>query len=375
MAPIQLKEVQTKKDLKKFIAFPDKLYEGNPYRVPPLHTFEISTLDKTKNPAFEFCDAKYWLAYRNGEIVGRIAGIINHKSNEIWKEKNIRFGWIDFIEDQSVAEALLNKVMEWGKEQGMTGIHGPLGFTDLDLEGMLVEGFEELSTQAEIYNYPYYPKFMEALGFHKDTDWIQMELDLHIKEVPEKIRRISKIVQEKYGLQYKKFKSSGQIKPYARQVFELINISYKDLYGYVPLTQKQIDYYIKMYFDMVNPKYVGMVVDKNDKLIGFGLGFLSLSKAMQKAKGKLFPFGWFYLLKSMYFNDTIDLLLHAVHPDYQGKGVPAIFYEKMTQACIDNGVTKAITSHILEDNKPSLQMFKNFKHRQHMRRRIYAKEF
>ena len=375
MVPIQLKEVQTKKDLKKFIAFPDKLYEGNPYRVPPLHTFEISTLDKTKNPAFEFCDAKYWLAYRNGEIVGRIAGIINHKSNEIWKEKNIRFGWIDFIEDQSVAEALLNKVIEWGKEQGMTGIHGPLGFTDLDLEGMLVEGFEELSTQAEIYNYPYYPKFMEALGFHKDTDWIQMELDLHIKEVPEKIRRISKIVQEKYGLQYKKFKSSGQIKPYARQVFELINISYKDLYGYVPLTQKQIDYYIKMYFDMVNPKYVGMVVDKNDKLIGFGLGFLSLSKAMQKAKGKLFPFGWFYLLKAMYFNDTIDLLLHAVHPDYQGKGVPAIFYEKMTQACIDNGVTKAITSHILEDNKPSLQMFKNFKHRQHMRRRIYAKEF
>ncbi len=375
MASIQLKEVQSKKDLKKFIAFPDKLYEGNPYRVPPLHTFEISTLDKTKNPAFDFCEAKYWLAYRDGKIVGRIAGIINHKSNEIWKEKNIRFGWIDFIEDQSVAEALLNKVIEWGKEKGLTGIHGPLGFTDLDLEGMLVEGFEELSTQAEIYNYPYYPKFMEALGFHKDTDWIQMELDLHIKEVPEKIKRISKIVQQKYGLQYKKFKSSKQIRPYAQQVFELINISYKDLYGYVPLTQKQIDYYIKMYFDMVNPKYVGMVVDKNDKLIGFGLGFLSLSKAMQKAKGKLFPFGWFYLLKAMYFNDTIDLLLHAVHPDFQGKGVPAIFYEKMTQACIDNGVTKAITSHILEDNKPSLQMFKNFKHRQHMRRRIYAKEF
>ncbi len=372
---IQIKEVKNKKDLKKFIAFPDQLYKGNPYRVPPLHTFEMSTLDKTKNPAFDFCDAKYWLAYRDRKIVGRIAGIINHKSNEIWKEKNIRFGWIDFIQDKNVAEALFNKVIQWGKEQGMTGIHGPLGFTDLDLEGMLVEGFDELSTQAEIYNYPYYPEFMEALGFHKDTDWLQMELDLHIKEVPEKIKRISKIVQEKYGLQYKKFKSAKQIKPYAQQVFDLINVSYKDLYGYVPLTQKQIDYYTKMYFDMVNPKYVGMVVDKDDKLIGFGLGFLSLSKAMQKAKGKLFPLGWFYLLKAMYFNDTIDLLLHAVHPDYQGKGVPAVFYEKMTQACIDNGVTKAITSHILEDNKPSLQMFKNFKHRQHMRRRIYAKEF
>ncbi len=375
MATFEIKDVQTKKDLKKFISFPDQLYKGNPYRVPPLHDFEISTLDRTKNPAFDFCDAKYWLAYRDGKIIGRIAGIINRKSNEIWNEKNVRFGWIDFIEDQEVAEALLNKVIEWGKAQGMTGIHGPLGFTDMDLEGMLVEGFEELSTQAEIYNYPYYPKFMEAFGFHKDTDWLQMELDLNIKEVPEKIKRISKLIQQKYGLTYKKFKSAKQIKPYAQQLFELINLSYNDLYGFVPLTQKQIDYYTNLYFGMVNPKYVGMVVDKNDQLIGFGLGFLSLSKAMQKAKGKMLPFGWFHLLKDMYYNDTIDLLLHAVHPDYHGKGVPAIFYENMTQACIDNGVTKAITSHILEDNKPSLQMFKNFKHRQHMRRRIYAKEF
>ena len=375
MASIEIKEVISKNDLKKFIGFPDELYKGNPYRVPPLHTFEISTLDKSKNPAFDFCDAKYWLAYKDGKIVGRIAGIINRKSNDIWDEKNVRFGWIDFIEDQEVAEALLNKVIEWGKEQGMTGIHGPLGFTDMDLEGMLVEGFDELSTQAEIYNYPYYPKFMEALGYHKDTDWVQMELDIRIKEVPEKIKRISKLVQQKYGLKYKKFKSAKQIKPYTQQLFDLINLSYTDLYGFVPLTQKQIDYYTKMYFDMVNPKYVGIVVDKDDKLIGFGLGFLSLSKAMQKAKGKMLPFGWFHLLKAMYYNDTIDLLLHAVHPDFHGKGVPAIFYENMTQACIDNKVTKAITSHILEDNKPSLQMFKNFKHRQHMRRRIYAKEF
>ncbi len=375
MASIEIKEVQNKKDLKKFIAFPDRLYKNNPYRVPPLHTFEISTLDKSKNPAFDFCDAKYWLAYKDGKIVGRIAGIINRKSNDIWNEKNVRFGWIDFIEDQAVAHALLNKVEEWGKTQGMTGIHGPLGFTDMDLEGMLVEGFEELSTQAEIYNYPYYPKYMEALGFQKDTDWLQMELDLHIKEVPDKIKRISKLIQQKYGLQYKKFKSAKQIKPYAQQLFELINLSYQDLYGFVPLTQKQIAYYTDLYFGMVNPKYVGMVVDKDDKLIGFGLGFLSLSKAMQKAKGKMLPLGWFHLLKDMYYNDTIDLLLHAVHPDFHGKGVPAIFYENMTQACIDNGVTKAITSHILEDNKPSLQMFKNFKHRQHMRRRIYAKEF
>jgi len=374
MSKIEIKEVQSKKDLKKFITFPDKLYEGNLYRVPPLHTFEKSTLDPKKNPAFEYCEAKYWLAYKDGKIVGRIAGILNPKSNEIWKEKMMRFGWIDFVDDPEVSKALIETVENWAKEKGMEGVHGPLGFTDMDLEGMLVEGFNELATQAVLYNYPYYPEHMENLGYAKATDWVQLELKLNQNEVPPKIRRVSQIVQKKYNLKFKKFKKAKEVKPYAKQVFDVINKSYTNLYGFVPLTDKQIEYYTKMYFDMVNPKYLGFVVDENDKLVGFGLGVLSLSKAMIKAKGKLFPFGWYHILKALYKNDTIDLLLHAVLPEYMGKGVPAIFYEHMTQACIDNGVTTAITSHILEDNKPSLQMFNAYDKRQHLRRRIYAKE-
>ncbi len=372
MGEIIIKEVKTKKDLNTFIKYPLQLYKNNPYYVPQLSTFEKSTLDPKKNPAFDYCEAKYWLAYKDGKVVGRIAGIYNPKSNEIWNEKMIRYGWIDFEKDIDVADKLLKTVEEWGRAKGMTGLHGPLGFTDMDLEGMLVEGFEEIGTQAVIYNYPYYPEFMEKLGFKKATDWLQMEIKIPEK-VPEKISRVSKIVQEKYGLRLKTFKKAKEVKPYAHQVFDIINKSYVDLYGFVPLTEKQIDYYVKLYFDMVNPKYLGFVVDENDRLVGFGLGVLSLSKAFQKAKGSLFPFGWFHILKALYKNDTLDLLLHAVLPEYKGKGVPAIFYEHMTQACIDNGVKTAITSHILEDNKPSLQMFNAYPKRQHLRRRIYEK--
>jgi GNAT superfamily N-acetyltransferase len=373
MSKIEIKEVVSKKDLNTFIKFPDQLYKGNPYRVPQLHTFEKSTLMKEKNPAFDYCEAKYWLAYKDGKVVGRIAGILNPKSNEIWKEQNMRFGWIDFIDDIEVSKALMDTVGEWAKEKGMNKVHGPLGFTDMDLEGMLVEGFDEIATQAVLYNYPYYPQHLEKLGFSKETDWLQLELKIP-KEVPAKIKRISKIVQDKYNLKYVKFKSAKEVKPYAKQVFDVINASYTNLYGFVPLTEKQIEYYVNLYFDMVNPKYLGFVVDENDKLVGFGLGILSLSKAMIKAKGKLLPFGWFYLLKDLYYNDTIDLLLHAVLPEYHGKGVPAIFYEHMTQACIDNGVHTAITSHILEENKPSLQMFNPYDSRQHLRRRVYGIE-
>jgi len=372
MGAIVIKEVQTKKDLNNFIKFPLKLYKNNPYYVPQLGTFEKSTLDPKKNPAFDYCEAKYWLAYKGDKIVGRIAGIYNPKSNEIWNEKMMRYGWIDFEEDIEVADKLLKTVEQWGKEKGMEGLHGPLGFTDMDLEGMLVEGFDEIGTQAVIYNYPYYPEFMEKLGFKKATDWLQMEIKIPEK-VPEKITRVSKIVQEKYGLRLKTFKKSKDVKPYAHQVFDIINKSYVDLYGFVPLTEKQIDYYVKLYFDMVNPNYLGFVVDENDRLVGFGLGVLSLSKAFQKAKGSLFPFGWFHILKALYKNDTLDVLLHAVLPEYKGKGVPAIFYEHMTQACIDTGVKTAITSHILETNKPSLQMFNSFDKRQHLRRRIYER--
>ncbi len=372
MSNIEIKEVKTKRDLNKFIAFPDRLYEGNKYRVPQLHAFEKSTLSPKKNPAFEFCEARYWLAYKNSEIVGRIAGIISHKSNEVWKENYVRFGWIDFIDDYEVSGALIKTVENWAKSLKMEAVHGPLGFSDLDLEGMLVEGFNEIGTQAVIYNYDYYPKHMEYHGYKKDTDWIQMEVKIPDK-VPEKIQRISDLVQKKYNLRLLKLKKAKDILPYAQSIFEIINESYTDLYGFVPLTEKQIAYYTDQYFSMVNTKYIGLVVDENNQLVGFGLGFLSLSKALMKAKGKLFPFGFIPILKAMKKNDTIDLLLHAVRPKYFNKGVPAIFYADMTQTCINEGVKTAITSHILEDNKPSIQMFNPYETRQHLRRRIYIR--
>ncbi|RLD54389.1 MAG: hypothetical protein DRJ01_18080 [Bacteroidetes bacterium] len=373
MSKIEIKEVKSKSDLNKFIAFPNKLYKGNKYRVPQLNAFEKSTLSPKKNPAFDFCEAKYWLAYKNGKIVGRIAGIINHKSNEIWKEKYVRFGWIDFIDDYDVSAALIKTVEDWAKSLNMEAVHGPLGFSDLDLEGMLVEGFSEISTQAEIYNYPYYPVHLEKIGYIKDVDWIQLKFNLP-KNVPEKIIRVAEIVKKKYNLKLLKVKKAKEILPYVKSMFNTLNESYENLYGFVPLSEKQISYYTKQYFSMVNPKYVGFVIDEKDEVIAFGLSFFSLSKALMKAKGKLFPFGFIPILKAMKKNDTIDLLLHAVKPKYQNKGIPAIFYADMTQACIDDGIKTAITSHILEDNKPSLQMFNAFDTQQYLRHRIYVKK-
>lgn len=373
MEQIIIKEVKSNSDLNKFISFPDKLYEDNDYRVPQLHSFEKSTLKSSKNPAFDYCEARYWLAYKSGEIVGRIAGVINHKSNEIWKEKYIRFGWIDFINDLDVSSSLMKEVENWAKEKGMTAVHGPLGFTDMDLEGMLVDGFGKVATQATIYNYYYYPYHLKNMGYSKDIDWLQLKFDIP-KKVPEKIIRIADIVMKKYNLRLLQIKKAKEILPYAKSMFKTLNKSYKDLYGFVPLTDKQITYYTDQYFSMVNPKYVGFVLDENDEVVAFGLGFLSLSKSLMKAKGKLFPFGFIHILRAMKKNDTIDLLLHSVTPKYQNKGVPSIFYAAMTQACIDTGVKTAITSHILENNKPSLQMFNEYNAHQYTRRRVYKKE-
>lgn len=371
---LQIKEIHTKSDLLKFIRFPDRLYKGNKYRVPQLHSFEKSTLLKEANPAFDFCEAKYWLAYRDNVIVGRIAGIINHKANERWDEMVVRFGWIDFIDDAEVSQALLKAVEDWGTDNGMTKMQGPLGFTDMDLEGMLVEGFDEISTQAVIYNYPYYPEHLEKYGCSKEVDWVQYEIKVPAK-VPDKVVRIANLVKEKYQLRILDFKSSKELLPYADKMFETLNEAFKDLYGFVPLTKRQIKYYVDKYFSMVNPKYVSFVVDKNDDVVGFGLGFLSLSKALISAKGKLFPFGFIKILRDMKKNDTADLLLQAVKDEYKSKGVPALFYAHMMQNLINNGVKTAISSHVLEENKNSLLMFTNgYESRQHMRRRSYMKE-
>ena len=370
---IELKEVRTRRELKKFIRWPDRLYKGNKYRVPQLHSFEASTLDPKKNPAFDHCEAKYWLAYDNGKIVGRIAGIINHQSNEIWQQRYMRFGWIDFVDDPNVSAALLKAVEEWALSMGITGIHGPLGFCDMDLEGMLVEGYNEVGTQAVIYNFPYYPVHLENLGYRKDVDWVQYEIIIPTK-IPERIIRLSELIQEKYSLKVLRPKKAQELLPYAAGMFKVLNESFVDLYGFVQLTERQIAYYTKQYFSMIDPRYVCFVLDKKtDEVIGFGLAILSLSEALIKAKGKLFPFGFIHILRALRSNSKIDLLIQGVKPELKNKGIPAIFYSEIMQSCIDNGVTTAISSHALESNVSAFLMFKDYQTRQHLRRRCYLK--
>ncbi len=371
---ISIKKVDTKNDLRKFINYPYSLYKGNKFWCPPMHLDEKNTLSRTKNPAFEFCDAEYFLAYRGKEIAGRVAGIINHKANERWNEKLVRFGWIDFMDDPKVSEKLIETIIVWGKEQGMTGIHGPLGFSDMDNEGMLIKGFEEQSTLASIYNYPYYPEHMVRLGFEKAADWVQYEFEVP-QEIPDKVERLSKLVREKYKLHVVQAKKSKDLLPYAGKMFVLLNQAFDQLYGFTALTQKQIDMYVKTYFGFIRPEYVSFVVDEQDDIVGFGVSMPSMTKALRKCNGRLFPFGFIYLLRAMKKNDTIDMYLNGVRPDYHGKGINALYYNEMHKAYIRNRITLAITMPQLEDNAKALTIWKNFSGRQHLTRRCWVKHF
>lgn len=369
---IVIKKVENKRDLKRFISFPYKLYAGNKYWVPPLRFDEMNTLRRDKNPAFEFCEVKYWLAYKEGKIAGRIAGIINWRYVEKWQNRYARFGWIDFIDDEDVSKALIEAVEKWAKEKGMEAVHGPLGFTDLDYEGMLVEGFEELGTIATIYNYPYYPKHLEKYGYTKDIDWIEFEVKIP-PEIIEKIDRIAAISLKKNNLRVLKVKKSKDLLPYAKDMFKVLEEAFKDLYGVVPLSEKQVDLYIKQYFGFIRPDYISIILDSSDRVAAFGITMPSLSKALQKAKGKLFPFGFLHLLKAMKNNSAIDLYLIGVRPDLQGKGVNSIIFNELHKIFIKNNVLTAETNVELETNYKVQAQWKHFTHRQHKRRRCYIK--
>lgn len=370
---ITIKEAVTNRDLKKFIDFPFQLYKGNQYWCPPLKFDERNTFNPKKNHAFEFCEAKFYLAYKGDAVVGRIVGIINHRGNEIWNEKLLRFGWIDFIDDLEVSRKLLDAVISWGKSKGMTGVHGPLGFSDMDPEGMLIKGFDELHAMTTIYNYPYYPEHMEKLGFEKAADWVQWEFEVS-PEIPDKVERISQLMLEKYKLKILKATKPKDLLPYAKKMFQLQNSAFKDLYGFVPLTDKQMEYYTKQYFGFIRTDFVSFVLDEKDDIIGFGVSMPNLTKAMQKANGRLFPFGWYHLLRAIKKNDTIDMYLNGVRPDYQGKGVNSLYYNEMHRSYIKNGIRKAVTSPQLEDNAKALTIWKNFNGRQHQTRRCWKKE-
>ncbi|MEI7663162.1 MAG: hypothetical protein WCK34_13225 [Bacteroidota bacterium] len=371
---IEVVKVSTKKDLKRFIKFQYKHYKGNRFWCPPVRMDEMNTLSREKNPAFDFCDAEYWIAYRGGEIVGRIAGIINHKANERWNEKLVRFGWIEFIDDPEVSRILTETVEEWGRSKGMTGIHGPLGFSDMDYEGMLIKGFDEQSTLTSIYNYAYYVQHMEMLGFGKAADWVQYEFEIP-PSIPDKVERLSLLVQEKYKLRIVKAKKAKDLLPYAPKMFRTLNAAFSDLYGYTELSQKQMDMYVKSYFGFIRPEFVSFVVDEQDELVGFGVSMPSLTQALQKCNGKLFPFGFIYILRAIRKNNVIDMYLNGVRPDYHGKGVNSLYYNEMHRAYINYGIKKAITSPQLEDNAKALTIWKNFNGRQHLTRRCWKKEF
>ena len=378
MAKITIREVETKKELKKFIRFNYELYKDNPYSVPDLYEDMLNTFSD-KNAAMEFCKAKYFLAYNEkGEIVGRVAGIINEKANKKWDRKTVRFGWIDFIDDIEVSKALLDKVEQWGRENGMTEMQGPLGFTDMDAEGMLIEGFEELSTMATIYNYPYYPVHMEKLGFEKDADWIEMRLTVPRETgLPERLKRIAEIVMEKYNLSIKKYTSSNKIaKDYGQDIFKLINEAFSPLFGYSELSQKQIDQYIKMFLPLLDLKLISLITEADGRLIGVGISMPSLSRALQKAKGKLFPFGWFHLLKALKWEKPkdLDLMLVAIKPEYQNKGVNSILFYDLLPIYIEEGYEYVETNVELETNTKVQSQWIYFERRQHKRRRCFKKE-
>ena len=374
MGNVVIKKVESKSDLKKFIRFNYELYKDNTYSVPDLYEDMLGTFSD-KNPAMEFCEAEYFLAYKDGKIVGRVAGIINHKANKTWNLKAARFGWIDFIDDEEVSEALLHAVEQWGKEKGMEEIQGPLGFTDMDAEGMLIEGFDQLSTMATIYNFPYYQRHIERLGYEKDADWIEMLLTVP-KEVPERLTRIAKIVMEKYDLHIKKYTSHRAIaKEYGTEIFKVINEAFKPLFGYSELTDKQIKQYIKSFLPLIDLKLVSLVTEANGRLIGVGISMPSMSRALQKAKGKIFPFGWFHLLKPLKWKhpDTLDLMLIGVLPEYQSKGVNAIFFHDLLPIYISEGYKYVETNVELETNTRVQSQWIYFERKQHKRRRCFKK--
>lgn len=371
---VEVREVKGKKELRKFVKFNIDLYKDNPYHVPGLVDEELVTLDQTKNPAFEVCDAVYFLAYKDGKIAGRIAGMVNRRSNETWNQKYARFGFVDFIDDEEVVNALFGAVEKWARGQGMEAIQGPMGFTDLDHEGMLIEGFDQLGTMATIYNYPYYPRHMKRLGYEKDQDW--HEFKIYIPDsIPEKHLRIGEIVKKKYGLKTMKFSRSKDIMPYAQKVFETLNAAYTPLYGFAKLTQKQIDYYIKMYIPMLRLDLVTLIVrEEDDAVVGFGISLPSLSRALQKAKGSMLPFGWFHLLKALKTKPkVVDLYLTGVLPEYQNKGVNALLFNDLIPVYQRVGTIYAESNPELESNNAVQAQWDYFKREHHKTRRAFIK--
>lgn len=364
-----------RKSLRKFVQFGMDLYKGNDCYVPPLVSDDVATLSPEKNPAFDFCEAEYFMAFRDGKPVGRIAAIIHRISNEEHGKKEMRFGFVDFIDDEEVSRALFDAAAGWGKSKGMESMIGPLGFSDMDYEGMLVEGFDELSTMATIYNYPYYPRHMERMGFEKKADWVEFSMKVP-DAIPDKHVRIAEIVKQKYGLKVVKYNDRKKVvAEIGRPLFELINESYKELFEFTQLTNRQIDHYVDIYIRLLRLDLLTVIKDAADNLVGVGVALPSLSRALQKSRGKMLPFGWWHMMRAMYFNvtDTVDLLLVAVKPEYQSKGVNALLFTDLIPYFQKYKFKYAESNPELELNQKVQAQWQYFETRQHKRRRAYGK--
>ena len=373
---IEIKEVLTKKELWKWVRFPNKLYKDNAFFVPFLENDEFDTFSNSqeKNPAYAFCETKLFLAYQEGEIVGRIAGLINHAYNKKWNKNAIRFTRFDFIDDYAVSQALFDRVVAWGKERGFSEIMGPIGFTDIDHEGMLVEGFDKLNMSITFYNHPYYLAHMEKIGLVKDIDWI--EYNIHVPDkVPSLIEKMAKHLTAKGGYQVVTYTDRKLLYKEAFEAFELIDLAYANLYGTVPLTKDIIQNAIDSYIPLVNLKYICAVKDQNDKIVAFGIMVPSIAKALKKSNGKLLPFGIVRMLKALKGkNDTLEMFLVAVDPSLQAQGIPALIIDALLRVLIENGVKYCETGPMLETNGKVHSLWRHFEKEQHKRRRCYTKQ-
>ena len=375
---IEIKPVNSRKELDQFINFNYWLYKGHPYAVPDLAFDLRDTFNKKKNPGLEFSEMQLFLALKDGKVAGRVVAIINHRSNKTWNVKNVRFGWIDFIEDIDVAKALLDTVEQWGKERGMTHCQGPMGITDMDKEGMLTEGFDRLGTMATLYNYPYYPEYLERLGYQKEAEWTELRMDVPEK-IPEKYSKVGRIVMQREKVHIKKLDGRNDIfhRGYGQKIFNLINDAYSPLFGYSRMTERQIDQYIKMYLPLLDLRMVTLVeTDDTHQLVSVGISMPSIVRALQKSRGKLLPFGWFHLLKSLKFKheDGVELLLIAVHPDWQNRGINALLFTDLIPVYQQMGFKWAETNCILETNFKTQSQWQYLDAQIVKRRRCFKKE-
>lgn len=373
---ILIKEVKNKAERRIFVDFPNRLYRGNENFVPAFYGDDMADWDKKKNPAFEYCEARSWLAYRDDEVVGRIGAILSHASNEKWGTKRMRFSQVDFIDDMEVSKALFDTVEAWAREKGMDEMHGPLGFCDLDREGMLVDGFDRRSMFITYYNDPYYIDHLTALGYEKDVDWIEHVIPLgdENSETYRRLKRISDVMLRRTGFRKVDVSKRSDVKPYVRKAFDLINIAYSHLYGTVELNERQIDKYVNKFLPLIDPDFCCLLVDDNDDLMGFAVGAPSVAEAMKKSHGRLFPTGWIGVLHALRKSPALDLFLIAVRPELQGSGVNGILMEHLYKGCIKHGITYAETGPQLETNTKVHSQWKMFDTELHKRRRCFKKK-